>query len=149
MNAVGVYGESVDLVKKEVEEKQFTPNMFDAVAEEVRRDLLLGVFPRFLQSKFYKRYIQCCAVTRVNSSRDPAHLPCAKIELKDFQVFRTLGRGGFGSVKACRKKDCGSLYAMKIVNKKRVKVKNALKNVMEERDVLVKISGNPFITNLK
>jgi len=93
------------------------------------------------------RYIKCCAATRV--SKLGSKLPGAKVDLKDFEVFRVLGRGGFGSVKACRKRNCGNLYAMKIINKKRVKVKKALRNVMEERHVLVKISGSPFITNLK
>ncbi|GAB5358720.1 hypothetical protein AAMO2058_000482900 [Amorphochlora amoebiformis] len=147
MNAIGVYGDSIDRVRKAVNSAHFTPNMFDVVSEEVRQDLLLGIFPRFEQSRFYKRYIRCCAATRV--ARHGSALPGAKVELKDFQVFRTLGRGGFGSVKACRKRDCGSLYAMKIINKKRVKSKNALKNVMEERNVLVLIQNNPFITNLK
>mmetsp|Transcript_10435 Transcript_10435/g.15570 ORF Transcript_10435/g.15570 Transcript_10435/m.15570 type:complete len:614 (+) Transcript_10435:182-2023(+) len=147
MNAIGAYGEPVEKTRKAVLSGHFTAYMFDEVAEEVRRDLLLGIFPRFEQSEFYKRYIRCCAATRVK--RHNSSLPGVRVELKDFQVFRTLGRGGFGSVKACRKKNCGSLYAMKIVNKKRVKSKNALKNVMEERNVLVLIQNNPFITNLK
>jgi hypothetical protein len=55
MNAVGVYGDSVVQTRKKIQEKKFDPTMFDEVAEEVRRDLLYGVFPRFLQSKFYQR----------------------------------------------------------------------------------------------
>ncbi len=147
-NSVGVYGESVTTVKRKIKEGKFSREMFDEVAEEVRRDLLYGVFPRFQKSNFFKRYIRCCGATTV-APRGAEVSWGAKVELKDFQVFRVLGRGGFGSVKACRKKNCGSLYAMKIVNKKRVKVKNALKNVMEERNVLVLIQDSPFITNLK
>mmetsp|Transcript_18572 Transcript_18572/g.33269 ORF Transcript_18572/g.33269 Transcript_18572/m.33269 type:complete len:617 (-) Transcript_18572:263-2113(-) len=148
MNAIGVYGESVNKVRQTVQSKEFTANMFDEVSEEVRRDLLLGIFPRFLKSKFFKRYIRCCAATRVSENPEST-LPAAQVYLDDFQVFRALGRGGFGSVKACRKKNCGSLYAMKTINKKMVKVKNALKNVMEERNVLVLIQNSPFVTNLK
>ncbi|GAB5357632.1 hypothetical protein AAMO2058_000390500 [Amorphochlora amoebiformis] len=149
MNAVGVYGDCVTKVRRYVNEEKFSCTMFDEVTEEVRRDMLHGIFPRFLKSKFYRRYIRCCAATRVSNQPSVPGNPCAKVTLKDFKVFRALGRGGFGSVKACRKKNCGSLYAMKIINKKRVRVKNALKNVMEERNVLVLISDNPFVTNLK
>jgi serine/threonine protein kinase len=70
------------------------------------------------------------------------------VTIKDFQSFRVLGRGGFGSVHACRKLNSGKLYAMKCINKKLVKVKSALTNVMEERDVLTMIKS-PFVTNLK
>eukprot|EP00469_Lotharella_globosa_P017179 CAMPEP_0167818488 /NCGR_PEP_ID=MMETSP0112_2-20121227/4830_1 /TAXON_ID=91324 /ORGANISM="Lotharella globosa, Strain CCCM811" /LENGTH=614 /DNA_ID=CAMNT_0007718473 /DNA_START=59 /DNA_END=1903 /DNA_ORIENTATION=- len=149
MNNVGVYGDSVQRVRQMVEDGKFTSDMFDEVMQEVRQDMLLDLFPRFISSKFYKRYIRCCAATYVNPRGDTDNVQSVKVELKDFQVFRSLGRGGFGSVKACRKKDCGSLYAMKIINKKRVKVKNALKNVMEERNVLVLIQDSPFVTNLK
>mmetsp|Transcript_31828 Transcript_31828/g.51540 ORF Transcript_31828/g.51540 Transcript_31828/m.51540 type:complete len:344 (-) Transcript_31828:1287-2318(-) len=147
MNAVGVYGPAVENARQMIMDEKFSQTMFDEVVEEVRSDLLLGIFPRFERSEFYKRYIKCCAATRV--SKLGSKLPGAKVDLKDFEVFRVLGRGGFGSVKACRKRNCGNLYAMKIINKKRVKVKKALRNVMEERHVLVKISGSPFITNLK
>ena len=40
--------------------------------------------------------------------------------MKDFQTFRVLGRGGFGAVHACRKKNSGTIYAMKCINKKLV-----------------------------
>lgn len=146
MNQVGVYGGSVTVLKKQVQDGKYSPKMFNEVAEEVRSNLLFDVFPRFLKDRFYKRYIRCCGATRVSHD---ASLPGATVELKDFESFRVLGRGGFGSVKACRKRNCGSLYAMKIINKKMVKVKNALKNVMEERNVLVLIQNSPFITNLK
>lgn len=59
-----------------------------------------------------------------------------------------LGRGGFGAVYACRKNDTGVIYAMKCVNKRLVKEKNALGNILEERNVLTRIK-TPFVTNLK
>lgn len=49
---------------------------------------------------------------------------------------------------ACRKKNSGTIYAMKCINKKLVKVKSALDNVMEERNVLTMLNSN-FVTNLK
>eukprot|EP00471_Norrisiella_sphaerica_P006928 CAMPEP_0184490980 /NCGR_PEP_ID=MMETSP0113_2-20130426/19342_1 /TAXON_ID=91329 /ORGANISM="Norrisiella sphaerica, Strain BC52" /LENGTH=613 /DNA_ID=CAMNT_0026875139 /DNA_START=122 /DNA_END=1963 /DNA_ORIENTATION=+ len=149
MNAIGVYGTSVERCRKQVAEGTFESSMFDTLTEEVRQDMLLGVFPRFQQSKFYQKFIRCCAATRVATTPQEKELPHARVELKDFQVFRTLGRGAFGSVKACRKINCGSLYAIKIINKKIVKAKNALRNVIDERNVLVLIQDNQFVTNLK
>jgi len=71
-----------------------------------------------------------------------------KVSIKDFTTFRVLGRGGFGAVHACRKTNSGTLYAMKCINKKLVKVKSALDNVLEERNVLTMMKSN-FVTNLK
>mmetsp|Transcript_11510 Transcript_11510/g.28346 ORF Transcript_11510/g.28346 Transcript_11510/m.28346 type:complete len:620 (+) Transcript_11510:133-1992(+) len=147
MNAIGVYGELIQRVRSKIAEGNFHPTLFDKIKEEVRSDLLLGIYPRFVKSDFFKRYIRCIAATRVGSPGSP--LPCAKVTLDDFETFRALGRGGFGSVKACRKINCGNMYAMKIINKRRVKQKNALKNVMQERNILVLINNSPFITNLK
>jgi serine/threonine protein kinase len=70
------------------------------------------------------------------------------VQVKDFSTFRILGRGGFGAVYACRKRDSGTIYAMKCISKKLVKVKSALDNVLEERNVLTKMKS-PFVTNLK
>ena len=104
----------------------------------------------------YKKYIRTSYITKV------------KVQVKDFTTFRVLGRGGFGAVHACRKKNSGTIYAMKCINKRLVKVKSgvhftaflawylfqqffflpALANVMEERNVLTKMKSN-FVTNLK
>jgi serine/threonine protein kinase len=135
-NAIGVYGPSVRDVKKKVEAKRAPANLFDEVAKDVMTDLKLDVFPRFIGSDFYKKYIRCKAIEK------------ADIQVKDFSTFRVLGRGGFGAVHACHKIDCGQLYAMKCVNKKLVKVKSALDNILEERNVLVMMDSN-FVTNLK
>jgi len=88
------------------------------------------------KSDFYKKYIRT------------KHLEQEKVQVKDFATFRVLGRGGFGAVHACRKKNSGQIYAMKCVNKKLVKVKSALDNVLEERNVLTMLNSN-FVTNLK
>ena len=43
----------------------------------------------------------------------------------DFTQFRVLGRGGFGLVFGCMKDTTGQMYAMKTMNRKRVKMKKA------------------------
>lgn len=135
-NAIGVYGASVRRVKELVQSKSYPKNLFDEVAQEVMNDLKLDVFPRFVKSDFYKTYIRTKTIEK------------KQVVVADFMTFRVLGRGGFGAVHACRKIDCGTLYAMKCVNKKLVKVKSALDNIIEERNVLTLMDSN-FVTNLK
>eukprot|EP01006_Ploeotia_vitrea_P047889 TRINITY_DN67174_c5_g3_i1.p1 TRINITY_DN67174_c5_g3~~TRINITY_DN67174_c5_g3_i1.p1 ORF type:complete len:650 (+),score=379.44 TRINITY_DN67174_c5_g3_i1:134-2083(+) len=135
-NTIGVYGQSVQQVEEHIRRGEAPASLFDEVMDEVMQDLNHDVFPRFLKSPFYRKYIRTKAIeTR-------------PVAVKDFTTFRVLGRGGFGSVHACRKTNSGTLYAMKCVNKKLVKVKAALTNIMEERDVLTMVSS-PFVTNLK
>merc|ERR1719189_858984 len=65
-----------------------------------------------------------------------------------FELFGPLGRGAFGLVHACEKRDCGKLYAMKQINKKRVQATESLKTVMQERDYLAMMHSK-FVTGLK
>lgn len=135
-NSIGVYGPCIKRVRDLVNENLAPPELFDEVAQQVMMDLRLDVFPRFKTSKFFKKYIRC------------QWIHTQPVSIKDFSTFRVLGRGGFGAVHACRKKDNGTIYAMKCINKKLVKQKAALENVLEERNVLTMMKSN-FVTNLK
>lgn len=135
-NSIGVYGVSVRRVAEKVNQGLAPKDLFDEVSREVMNDLKLDVFPRFKHSAFYKQYVRT------------KWIDTQKVNVKDFTTFRLLGRGGFGAVHACRKKNCGTIYAMKCINKKLVKVKSALDNVLEERNVLTMLKSN-FVTNLK
>lgn len=59
-----------------------------------------------------------------------------------------LGRGGFGVVNGCKKNNTGHLYAMKVMNKRRIKGKNAQDLCWNERIVLGKVDS-PFVISLK
>jgi len=135
-NTIGAFGASVERVRERILRQDFANDLFDDVAKDVINDLKLDVFPRFCQSDFYRRYIRC------------KYLETMKVSVRDFTTFRVLGRGGFGAVHACRKINSGAIYAMKCVNKKLVRVKNALDNILEERNVLMMMNSN-FVTNLK
>lgn len=67
---------------------------------------------------------------------------------EDFFVMRVLGRGGFGLVTACKKGTSGKLYAMKVMNKKRIKLKKAEQLTLNEQKCLSDINS-PFVVNLK
>ena len=62
--------------------------------------------------------------------------------------FTVLGRGGFGLVNACKRSTTGKLYAMKMLNKKRIKLKKAEALCLQERNILA-IIHSPYIVCLK
>ena len=66
----------------------------------------------------------------------------------DFTQFRVLGRGGFGLVYGCMRKTTGHLYAMKTMDRRRVKMKKAGDLCWNERIILGRINS-PFIVCLK
>lgn len=70
------------------------------------------------------------------------------VVVDDFFSMRVLGRGGFGSVTACKKGTSGKLYAMKVMNKKRIKVKKSEIHALNEQKVLAAVQS-PFVVNLK
>lgn len=66
----------------------------------------------------------------------------------DFDVHRILGRGGFGEVFGCRKHDTGAMFAMKKLDKRRLKSKHQESSAVHERNVLAEMHSK-FVTNLK
>ena len=66
----------------------------------------------------------------------------------DFTQFRVLGRGGFGLVYGCMRKTTGHLYAMKTMDRRRVKMKKAGDLCWNERIILGRLNS-PFIVCLK
>lgn len=67
---------------------------------------------------------------------------------EDFSLFRVLGRGGFGLVNGCKRCYSGHLFAMKVMNKKRVKMKKSENLCLNERNILAQIDS-PFVVCMK
>jgi serine/threonine protein kinase len=66
--------------------------------------------------------------------------------MNDFSVHRIIGRGGFGEVYGCRKADTGKMYAMKCLDKKRIKMKQGETLALNERIMLSLVStGVSFV----
>jgi len=124
VNPIGVFGHFVTKVEKEIAAGNCEPNLFEKVERLVENDLKLDVFPRFTESHFFKRYIRC------------RWLELRRINIEDFEILRVLGRGAFGFVKACIKKDSGKLYAMKCIDKRRVMATDSVDTIMAEREFL-------------
>lgn len=71
-----------------------------------------------------------------------------KVVEDDFFSMRVLGRGGFGVVTACKKGTSGKLYAMKVMNKRRIKTKKSELLAINEQRALAAVES-PFVVNLK
>jgi len=58
------------------------------------------------------------------------------VDENDFEIFRVLGRGGFGLVNGCRFTRTGKMYAMKTMDKRRVKLNKGAKMCSLEKDLM-------------
>jgi beta-adrenergic-receptor kinase len=65
----------------------------------------------------------------------------------DFTIHRIIGRGGFGEVYGCRKDDSGRMFAMKCLDKKRIKLRHGEDLVFNERNILTQVNS-AFVVNL-
>lgn len=63
------------------------------------------------------------------------------ITKEHFRQYRVLGKGGFGLVFACQSKFSGKMYALKKLEKKRVKKRKGEKLALNEKQVLEKVNS--------
>ena len=66
----------------------------------------------------------------------------------DFEIIKTIGRGAFGKVNLCIKKDNQELYALKIMAKGDVISKDQIKAIKSEKDILMEMN-HPFLVCLE
>ena len=78
-----------------------------------------------------------------NGNEESDQTLTVKVSYKDFQPLKLLGRGSFGEVLLVRLKATGKIYAMKILDKKVLKIKKQQSHTKTERDLMVKINS-PF-----
>lgn len=64
-----------------------------------------------------------------------------------FRQYRVLGKGGFGLVFACQSKFSGKMYALKKLEKKRVKKRKGEKLALNEKQILEKVDSR-FVVRL-
>uniref|UniRef100_A0A8C9UKQ1 G protein-coupled receptor kinase n=1 Tax=Spermophilus dauricus TaxID=99837 RepID=A0A8C9UKQ1_SPEDA len=107
----------------------FLLHPFQPYIEEICESLRGDIFQKFLESDKFTRFCQWKNV-ELN-----IHLT-----MNDFSVHRIIGRGGFGEVYGCRKADTGKMYAMKCLDKKRIKMKQGETLALNERIMLSLVS---------
>jgi len=71
-----------------------------------------------------------------------------KISYHDFQSLKLIGTGSFGRVLLVRFSLNKKLYAMKILSKNQIKLKNQEEHTKTERNLMVKVNC-PFVVNIK
>ncbi|CAG2164423.1 unnamed protein product [Oppiella nova] len=111
--------------------------LFQPYIEEIYSHLRVDIFRKFIESDKYTRFCQWKNL-ELN----------IQLTMNDFSVHRIIGRGGFGEVYGCRKADTGKMYAMKCLDKKRIKMKQGETLALNERIMLSLVSTGedcPFI----
>ncbi|PAA69874.1 hypothetical protein BOX15_Mlig013374g1 [Macrostomum lignano] len=109
--------------------------LFTACAKSVRSHLSGEPFDRFLDSLFFKRYLQWKWLERQ---------PVTK---RTFRMYRVLGKGGFGEVCACQVRSTGKLYACKKLEKKRIKKRGGERLALNEKQILQRANSR-FVVSL-
>merc|ERR1719225_1430072 len=112
-------------------------NLFEPYVEEIFSYLRGNIFKRYVESEKFTRFCQWKNL-ELN----------IQLSMNDFSVHRIIGRGGFGEVYGCRKADTGKMYAMKCLDKKRIKMKQGETLALNERIMLSLVSTGhdcPFI----
>ena len=112
-------------------------NLFEPYKKEISDTLNGRLFQKFLESEKYTRFCQW-----KNYELN------IQLTMNDFSVHRIIGRGGFGEVYGCRKADTGKMYAMKCLDKKRIKMKQGESLALNERSMLSSVSSEVSETHL-
>lgn len=64
--------------------------------------------------------------------------------IQDFVILKPISRGAYGKVFLARKRTTGDLFAIKVLRKVDMIRKNAVENILAERDILITVC-NPFV----
>ncbi|XP_014284299.1 G protein-coupled receptor kinase 1 isoform X1 [Halyomorpha halys] len=129
--------DAVAHVQKYLTKNEVPVNLFEPYIQEIFNHLRGEPFTKFLESEKYTRFCQWKNL-ELN----------IQLTMNDFSVHRIIGRGGFGEVYGCRKADTGKMYAMKCLDKKRIKMKQGETLALNERIMLSLVSTGvdcPFI----
>ncbi|XP_062952150.1 ribosomal protein S6 kinase alpha-2 isoform X2 [Cynocephalus volans] len=108
---------------------------------------MLSVF-RQAFSKFYGIWIEEGIVKEIDISHHVKE-GFEKADPSQFELLKVLGQGSYGKVFLVRKvkgSDAGQLYAMKVLKKATLKVRDRVRSKME-RDILAEVN-HPFIVKL-
>jgi beta-adrenergic-receptor kinase len=111
-------------------------DLFDTLDLAVFGFIKKNVFTQFQKSSDWVRYFQL-----IEYGWRP-------VSIENFMFFRSLGRGGFGLVKACKHKQTGKMFAAKMMDKRRIKKVDSADLILEELAVL-KVVDSPYIVCLK
>lgn len=129
--------ETLQLIQRSLMKNSAQANLFQPYVSEIFDQLKGDTFQKFTESDKFTRFCQW--------KNYELNL---QLTMDDFTVHRTLGRGGFGLVSGVRKADTGKMFAMKCMEKKRIKMRQGETLALNERIMLSLASTGdycPFI----
>ncbi|KAM3725056.1 G protein-coupled receptor kinase [Dirofilaria immitis] len=124
------------------QESEPCSGIFFEAYKSVRSFLADCSFQKFLETRYFHRYLQW------------KWLEKRPVDKHTFRLYRVLGKGGFGEVCACQVRASGKMYALKKLEKKRVKKRHAETLSLNEKQILQKINSpfvkinSPFVVSL-
>lgn len=127
--------EEGDKVKEKLVDSTLSKSVFEACRQSVREFLSGQPFIEYIDSRHYWRYLQW------------KYLEKTPVTKNSFRVYRVLGKGGFGLVHACQSKPTGKMYALKKLEKKRVKKRKGEKLALNEKQILERVNSR-FVVSL-
>ncbi|KAI6201384.1 G protein-coupled receptor kinase 1 [Aphelenchoides besseyi] len=110
-------------------------DIFSEAYKQTRNFLSDKPFKEFLETMYFHRYLQW------------KWLEKRPVDKHTFRLYRVLGKGGFGEVCACQVRASGKMYALKKLEKKRVKKRHAETLSLNEKQILQRINS-PFVVSL-
>jgi serine/threonine protein kinase len=76
---------------------------------------------------------QSCSLNRMDDK---------KISINDFLLLKSLASGAYGNVILSRKKNTKDMFAIKVLDIQKMKSKNCVDTVLNERNILNKLNSN-------
>ncbi|KAI1725514.1 protein kinase domain-containing protein [Ditylenchus destructor] len=110
-------------------------DIFTEAYKQIRAFLAAEPFKKFVETMYFHRYLQW------------KWLEKRPVDKHTFRLYRVLGKGGFGEVCACQVRASGKMYALKKLEKKRVKKRHAETLSLNEKQILQRINS-PFVVSL-
>ncbi|KAJ4828414.1 hypothetical protein Tsubulata_022866 [Turnera subulata] len=78
----------------------------------------------------------------------PINICCKdRTSIEDFEIIKPISRGAYGRVFLAKKRTTGDFFAIKVLRKSDMIRKNAVENILAERDILIS-ARNPFVVRL-
>ena len=133
---IAVSSRTRDAVVKESGSKEPTCDLFDSLVSEVTLSMKMDILPRFHESADYAQLMELKFEERKVT------------EMKEFDLYRFLGAGGFGMVLLAKKRDTKRLYAIKVIDKRILISQNQTHSIYREKEVLACVE-HPFIVALR
>ena len=117
--------------------REAPPNdLFNSLAELTVQSMKLDIMPRFVESEEYNQLLEHKFEQR------------KVVDMKEFDLYRFLGAGGFGMVLLAKKRDTQRFYAIKVIDKRILISQNQTHSIFREKEVLACVE-HPFIVALR